>query len=189
MKKQTIFIFSGPGGAGKTTIVNELFKDADIAAQFMKAVAVTSRSQRPQEEEGKDYFFVSKEEFIYLKNHKFFLESESVADNYYGTPKLFQNIAQRFKRCLVLCIDVKGAMDLKKKVKTNKIVTIFITAPNEADLMRRMKKRCDNVDEIEKRKELAKKELQFSKYYDYVIINKTIKAAVKKAKEIILAHR
>jgi guanylate kinase len=188
MKKQKIFIFSGPGGAGKTTVVNELFKDEEIAARCMKAVAVTSRQKREQEVEGKDYFFVTKEEFAYLKARHFFLESEKVVDNYYGTPKLFQPIAARFKRDLVLCIDVKGGMNLKKKIKNSKIITIFVTAASEATLLKRMKKRCDEPRIIAARGELAKKELQFSKYYDYVIVNKALKTAVKAAKEIILAH-
>ena len=188
MKKPVIFIFSGPGGAGKTTIVNELFNDESLSSRCMKAITVTTRPKRPQEVEAKDYFFVSKEEFEYLKKHNFFIESEKVADNYYGTPKLFQPIAKRLKKHLVLCIDVNGAMYLKKKIKTGKIITVFVTAPSEAELHKRMSERCDGDEDIAQRKELAKKELQFKGNYDYVIVNKDIAEAVDKAKKIISTH-
>lgn len=189
MKKPCIFIFSGPGGAGKTTIVNELFKRDDIRAHCIKAVTVTSRKRRPEEVDGKDYFFVSSEEFLYLEKRKFFLETQQVIDNYYGTPKLFYTIAKREKKHLVLCIDVKGGMYLKRNLKADRIITVFISAPNEKELCQRMKKRDADKQTIAKRALLAKKELQFSKYYDYVITNKRVETAVKQAADIILAYQ
>lgn len=188
MKKQCVFIFSGPGGAGKTTIVNELFKRDDVRARCMKTVTVTSRRRRPEEVDGKDYFFVSKDEFLYLQKRKFFLETQQVAGNYYGTPKLFYTMAKKAQKHLVLCIDVKGGMYLKKKLKTGRIITVFISAPTKRELLQRMKKRAENKEIIATRVELAKKELQFSKYYDYVITNKNVETAVRQAANIILAH-
>lgn len=189
MKNSFVFIFSGPGGAGKTTIVNELFKRDDIRAQCVKATSVTSRKRRPEETEGKDYFFVSSEEFIYLQKRKFFLETQEVAGNYYGTPKLFYDIAKKEKKHLILCIDVKGGMYLKRNLKTTRVITVFISAPSEKELCKRMEKRDEDKETIAKRVALAKKELQFSKYYDYVITNKTLATAVAQAADIILAHQ
>jgi len=189
MKNPCVFIFSGPGGAGKTTIVNELFKRDDIRALCMKATTVTSRKRRPEEIDAKDYFFVSPEEFLYLQKRKFFLETQQVADNYYGTPKLFYTMAKKGKKHLVLCIDVKGGMYLKRNLKTARIITVFISAPSEKELYQRMKKRDEDKETITKRTALAKKELQFSKYYDYVITNKMVATAVSEAADIILAHQ
>ena len=122
MKKPSVFILSGPGGAGKSTLLAKLFEDEQIKESCMKAVTVTTRPIRLTEKEGVDYFFITKEEFVYLKKKKFFLENEKVSDNYYGTPKLFYTLAKKRKKPLVLCIDVKGGMYLKKNLKTGKII-------------------------------------------------------------------
>ena len=189
MKKPNIFVISGPGGVGKTTLIKELFCKKSIQESFMKAITVTTRQRRPQEVEGKDYFFVEKEEFLRLKKRKFFLENEKVLDDYYGTPNLFYKLAKAKNKGLVLCIDVKGGMHLKKNCKVAKVISIFVEAPNKQELYKRMKKRAESKEMMKKRVELAKKELQFSKYYDYVILNKSIKTTVQKLKEILITHQ
>ena len=185
MKKTRIFIISGPGGAGKTTIVNKLLENEKMKAFFIKGITVTTRGQRPKEIEGKDYFFVEKEEFLRLKRKKFFLESQKILDNYYGTPKLFYSIAKAKKKGLVLVIDVKGGMYLKRSAKAGKIITIFLAAPNEKELYKRMEKRAESKKIMKQRIELAKKELQSSKCYDYVVINKTIDKTLKELRNIL----
>ncbi len=186
MKKAKIFILSGPGGVGKTTLVRGLFKKKEIKETCIRGVTVTTREKRANEEEGKDYFFVDKEEFLRLEKRKFFLESEEVLGNYYGTPKILYKLAKGQKKNLILCIDVKGGMHLKKHSKVGKIITIFITVPSEKDLYKRMKKRADKKASIEKRVELAKKELQFSKKYDLLVTNKNVNSTIKELKNIIL---
>jgi len=188
MKKINVFIISGPGGAGKTTLVKELFAKKEISEKFSRGITATTRSIRPEEEDGKDYFFVTKDEFLRLEKKKFFLESQKILEHSYGTPKLFFIIAKRKKKDLVLCIDVKGGMYLKKNFKAGKIVTIFVTAPTEKDLYRRMKKRSEEKGMMEKRVELAKKEISLAKHYDYLVTNKSVKSSLKKIKEIILQH-
>ena len=180
-----IFVISGPGGAGKTTLVNELFQNKHLKNNCTKAITVTTREMRPQEVEGKDYYFVDKGEFAYLNKKNFFIENEKIADNYYGTPKLFLNFAKKLKKDLALCIDVKGGMYLKKNLKADKIVTIFITVPNEKDLLRRMKKREDEPAAVKKRFDLAKEEMKYAKKYDHIIINRTLKKALKETEAII----
>ena len=186
MKTPRIFIISGPGGAGKTTIVEKLFTNEKIKKTFIRGITVTTRGKRPKEKEGKDYFFVDEEEFLRLKKNGFFLESQKVLDNYYGTPKILHVLAQRGSKNLLLCIDVKGGMWLKKSPKIKKITTIFLAAPTKKELYRRMKKRDEAKKIIEKRVKLAKKELQFSKYYDYLVTNRNIQDTVKELEEIIL---
>ena len=186
MKNPKVFVISGPGGAGKTTIVEQLFLRERIKKDFIKGVAITTRDKRPQEKEGKDYFFIEEEEFLRLKKRKFFLESQKILENYYGTPKILYALAKRESKSLILCIDVKGGMHLKEDAKVKKVTTIFLVAPSEKELYRRMKKRAEEKGAIRKRVELAKKELQFSKYYDYLVTNRNIKDTLKELEEIIL---
>jgi len=185
MKKVRIFVISGPGGAGKTTIVNKLFAKEKIKKTCIKGITVTTRPIRSNEKEGKDYFFVKEEEFLYFKKKDFFLESQKVLDNYYGTPKIIHLLAKTKKKSVVLVLDVKGGMYLKKNSDIGKIITIFLAAPSERELYQRMKKRAESKKVIKQRVELAKKELQYSKYYDYVVTNKTVEKTLQELQSII----
>ena len=187
MKNPKVFVISGPGGAGKTTIVEQLFLREKIKKDFIKGVTITTRKRRPQEKDGKDYFFIEEEEFLRLKENKFFLETQKVLENYYGTPKILYALAKSGGKNLVLCIDVKGGMHLKENAKVKKVTTIFFVAPSEKELYRRMEKRSEEKGIIKKRVELAKKELQFSKYYDYLVTNRNIKDTLKELEEIVLS--
>ncbi|UCG34598.1 MAG: guanylate kinase [Candidatus Omnitrophota bacterium] len=189
MKKPTIFIFSGPGGAGKTTLVDKLFRKKPIRRAFVKGISFTTRRIRPGERGGRDYFFVSKEEFLKLKKKNFFLENEKVLSDYYGTPKYFFAVAKREKKDLILCIDVKGGMYLKKNFKQARTITIFISAPTEKELQARLKKRIEAAEMIKKRIKLSKKELQSSRYYDYVIINQDLSTSLNVLEAILLAEK
>ena len=97
-KNPKIFVISGPGGAGKTTLLEKLFEQKNIQDIFIRGITVTTRKKRPKEVEGKDYFFITKEEFVRLEEHKFFLESQKILDNYYGTPKIFYVLAKAKKK-------------------------------------------------------------------------------------------
>jgi guanylate kinase len=187
MSRTKIFIISGPGGAGKTTLLNRLFRRKFIKNNFLRGISFTTRLKRPKEKDGKDYFFISKKDFLRLKKRNFFLENQKVIDDYYGTPKYFYDEAIKKKKNLILCIDVKGSMYLKKKFKSDKIVTIFISAPKK-ELYQRLRKRVESEEMIRKRINLAKKELQFSKYYDYLIINQDLKITLKILEAILLAE-
>jgi guanylate kinase len=182
-----MFIISGPGGVGKTTLVKRLFRKKIIKENFLKTISFTTRKKRPQEKNGKDYFFINKEKFLKSKKKNFFLETQKVVDDYYGTPRYFYGQAKKEKKNLILCIDVKGAMYLKKRYKPDKIITIFVWAPLK-ELYERLKKRKENKEVIKKRIALTKKELQFLEKYDYVIVNQNIEIALKILESILIAE-
>lgn len=193
IKKQTVnrsspavYIISGPGGVGKTTVVKRLFLRKNIKDNFIKSISYTTRKKRVRERDGKDYFFVGKDEFLNLKKKKFFLESEKVLEDYYGTPKSLYAWAKQGGKKIVLCIDVKGGMYLKNNLKRGRIITIFIAAPSENDLQRRLGGRQERKEFIEKRIDLGKKEEEFSNRYDFCVVNKDLKTTVDKVAAILL---
>lgn len=185
MEKTTIFVFSGPGGVGKTTLVEKLFKKKWAKEKLVRAVSATTRSLRPGEKDGKDYLFISRPEFLRRKREKYFLESEQVLEHFYGTPRFFYDEAVKTKKSLILCIDVKGGMYLKKHPGGSKITTIFISAPRKEDLLARLEKRNEDKAVIKQRIALAKQELKFAKTYDYRVVNHKLDAALAEIELII----
>lgn len=185
LKEVKIFVISGPGGVGKTTLVKHLFKNKGVRDAFIRGISVTTRKKRPYEKEAEDYFFVTSEEFSRLKKQDFFLESQKVLNQEYGTPNLFYLLARKKNKGLILCIDVKGGMYLKKKVKAGRIVTVFVGAPTKEELYRRMKDRAETEPIMKEKVKLAKEELKVSSNYDFLIINKDLKMAVKELQKIV----
>lgn len=185
LKEVKIFVISGPGGVGKTTLVKHLFKNKGVRDAFIRGISVTTRRKRPYEKEAEDYFFVTSEEFSRLKKQDFFLESQKVLNQEYGTPNLFYLLARKKNKGLILCIDVKGGMYLKKKVKAGRIVTVFVDAPTKEELYRRMKDRAETKPIMKEKVKLAKEELKVSSNYDFLIINKDLKMAVKELQKIV----
>jgi len=181
-----LFIISGPAGVGKTTLLKKLFQKRFVKENFLRTISFTTREKRKGEREGKDYFFVSKEEFLKKKKEGFFLETQKVLNDYYGTPKYFLKEAKREKKDLILCIDVKGGKYLKKNFKEGKIITIFIAIDLE-EIYQRLKKRREI--HLKEKVLLAKKEVEYLKYYDYLVINKDIKKSIKDLEAILKAER
>jgi guanylate kinase len=184
--KPKVFIISGPGGVGKTTLLGKLFRKKVIKENFFKSISYTTRNKRPKEKQGKDYFFVSKEEFLRLIKQKFFLEYEKVVENYYGTPTFLCDQARETRKGLVLCIDVKGGMNLKNNLRHCKVITIFITAPFK-ELLKRFKNRGESIEVIKKRMDLAKKEMSYRKFYHHQVVNLGIEEACKRLSDILLS--
>ena len=117
------------------------------------------------------------------------METQKVLEDYYGTPYQLYTKALQQNKGLIICIDVKGGKYLKKSFKKDKIVSIFIAPPQEKELYRRMSKRGETKETIRKRAILAKKEMAYMKYYNYLVINDKIKGSVDSLEAILRAEQ
>lgn len=170
-----VFVISAPSGAGKTTVIKNFL--SRHTNDFEVSVSVTTRQPRPGEEDGKDYFFYTKERFLSGIRKGLFLEHAKVVGNYYGTLKsTVRSILKRGKN-VIMDVDVQGAANIKKALK-NKAVTVFIMPPSFEELQHRLyNRKTDAPDVIERRLKLAKKELKARSKYDYIVINKDVAEA------------
>ncbi|WP_456325420.1 guanylate kinase [Desulfonauticus submarinus] len=184
-KTGLLVIISAPSGAGKSTLISLLRKDF---SKFEFSISYTTREPRAGEIHGKDYFFVSKKEFIKLKKENFFAEWAEVHGNYYGTPKEAVLKALKQGKDLLFDIDVQGAKQIKQNL--NKGIFIFIFPPSLKELKRRLKKRnTDSPETINIRLANARKEIQEANIFDYWIINDKLEAAYLELKSIIIAEK
>lgn len=185
--KGKIFVISGPSGSGKTTLLAKLLHDKKIGRILVKSCSVTTRPRRAGERQGRDYFFVGKNEFNRLLKAKKILEWTRYLGYYYGTPKEFVDKQLQAGKNILLCLDFKGALRIKRLYAHN-CTTIFILPPSLTELTKRIKKRCHltKKEEIEQRLQLAKKEISTASKYDYCLLNEDLKNVVEELKAIIL---
>ncbi len=177
---RNLYVISGASGAGKTTLCLALQKELG----FFFSVSATTRPKRPGETEGKDYFFISEEEFERRVNEAQFLEWASVHGYRYGTPlKPIEDHLKNGEKVL-LDIDTQGALYLKRKF--SQIVLIFIETPTLQELENRLIARgTDSREVIEKRIRKAREEISQSSQYDYVVINEDLEKAKRELMAII----
>lgn len=167
-----ILIISGPSGAGKTTLLQFLPSE-----NFYFSVSHTTRSPRKEEVNGKDYYFVSKEEFLKMIKNDEFLEWVEIFGTYYGTSLKEIDKAILQNKHLVLDIEVLGATRLRNFFG-NSAIFIFILPPNLEVLKERLRKRgTEDEIEIEKRINRALEEIKFAGWFDYIIINDELERA------------
>lgn len=184
-RKGIIFVISSPSGGGKTTIRRELLKQLP---ELNYSISVTGRCPRSGEKEGKDYFFISEDEFHKKIEKNKFAEWAEVHGHLYGTPRKFLEESIRSGRDIILDIDVRGALQIKKGYGESCLV--FLRPPSLKTLAARLKKRkTDDEREIKKRLAGAKEELTFLKEYDYIVVNQKLSQAVEEIKAIITAER
>ena len=178
-----LFIISAPSGCGKTTLCKKLLDDKLALAD---SVSMTTRKPRPGEKNGVDYHFVSKRYFRKVAANRGFLEYEKNFDNFYGTPKKFITQTLKKGRHVLLSIDVKGAMKVRRAYPSESVL-IFILPPSPAVLKKRLEKRMTDAPEtMSKRLALAKKEMAYKKKYDYRIVNDRLGRAYSILKKIII---
>ncbi len=182
-KKRTglSFILSAPAGTGKTTLVDRLVEEFP---HIVKNISYTTRRKRDGEVDGKDYLFLTKEDF--LKKEDDFLEVVELFGNKYATSKSLVQNNQANSLHTVFVIDVEGALQLKKQIPC---ISIFVSPPSLNALTSRLKKRSsENPEEMAVRIKRAKKELEMVKYYDYHIVNDVLSTAYEALKSIVIAE-
>ncbi len=179
-----LFVLSAPSGTGKSTIASKLLQQIE---GIKKIVTVTTRTPRPGESDGVDYFFITKEEFEKRIKEEHFLEYAEVYGNYYGTPKdqVERNLKEGVDSLLV--VDVQGAFRIKEIFPS--AVTVFLLPPSLEELKRRMISRGYRDNNARLRLETAKKEIPCAREFDYIIINDFVDKAVYQLKSIITASR
>lgn len=185
-----LFILSAPSGTGKTTLLRKVMADVPGLAF---SVSHTTRSPRSGEEDGVDYYFVSRGRFETMREQGAFLEWAEVHGNFYGTSGLsvFAQVSSGID--VVLDIDVQGAAILRASAKipaTISAASIFIAPPSLQELERRLRGRgTDNEETILLRLRNAGREMQEALAYDYLVVNDTLEQAIDTVRAIVIAER
>ena len=183
-KEGKVLIFTAPSGSGKTTIVRHLLNKLDILGF---SVSATTREKRPHEVDGKDYYFISRDDFSKKIKEKAFIEWEEVyQDQYYGTLKSEVNRVWNEEKHIVFDIEVKGATNIKE-LYGDQALAVFIKVPTLQELVRRLKARKTETEaSLKKRIKRIKKELTFEQSFDVVLINDDLEKTLAKAEQIVL---
>ena len=180
-----LIVFSGPSGVGKGTVRQEIFSTPDH--KFEYSISMTTRQKRPDEVDGVDYFFRTREEFEELIKNGQMLEYAEYVGNYYGTPLTYVNETLDKGIDVFLEIEVQGALQVKKKVPD--AVFIFLTPPDLNELQERLVGRgTDSEEVIAQRIERAREEIALMSEYDYAIVNDEVPLAAERVKRVIEAE-
>lgn len=185
MNAKKALIFSAPSGAGKSTMVNHLM---ETFPRLDFSITATTRPRRGNEENGKEYYFISREEFLDLIEKDAFVEWEEVyKDRYYGTLKLELERIWNGNKVAVFDVDVKGGINLKKKFGRSAL-SVFIAPPSLEVLRERLTRRgTDSAGAIEERLAKASLEMQDAPHFDVVLVNDRLEDTLDKATEIVAA--
>ncbi|BAE84518.1 guanylate kinase [Desulfitobacterium hafniense] len=180
-----LIVLSGPSGAGKGTLCQELLRQLP---QVKYSVSATTRQPRPGEMDGLHYYFRSREEFQTMIEQDQLLEWAEFCGNYYGTPQFAVEQAIQAGNDVILEIEIQGALQVKQRFPQG--VFIFVVPPSMDELSQRIHKRGTESEEvIQKRLQTAARELEYVSEYDYVVVNDEIPLAVDKLKSILLAEK
>lgn len=184
-KEPLVLIVSGPSGSGKSTLVEKVLE----LPGTLFSISCTTRRPRATEDPGKWYDFVTEAEFDRMLQQGEFLEHARVfGRNWYGTPRKWLEEARRKGLDLVLEIDVQGAGQVKQKLP--QAVAIFIVPPSRQELERRIRDRGqDSEEEIARRLERARQEMQHHREYDFIVVNDDLERAGREVQAIVIAAR
>ena len=179
-----LIVFSAPSGSGKTTIVHHLLNQHKLNLDF--SISATSRSKRGTEQHGKDYYFISPNEFKnHIENNDFIEWEEVYTNNFYGTLKSeVERIWEQGKH-VIFDIDVVGGLNIKKKFP-NKTLAVFVQPPSIDEMERRLRNRqTDSEEKILERVAKAEKEMKYATSFDVVLINDDLEAAKREAEALL----
>ena len=181
MKKGILYVLSGPSGSGKTTLAKHVVNTVNYV-DF--AISYTTRKIRDGEKDGIDYKFIDEEKFRFMIDSNQFAEWAEVHGNLYGTPIYEIDKVLDKGIDILLDIDVQGSLQIKTKYRNS--VHIFLIPPDLITLRKRLSKRnTENSSELEKRMEMAIKEISRINDYDYIIVSDDIDKSLRKLESII----
>ncbi|WP_314584172.1 guanylate kinase [Paenibacillus terrigena] len=184
MSKGLLIVLSGPSGVGKGTVCTALRKKMP---NLIYSVSATTRQPRMGEEEGVNYFYKSREQFLDMIEHNQLLEYAEYVGNYYGTPRDFVEQTINEGKDIILEIEVQGALQVKKSFPQG--VFIFLLPPSLDELKDRIKGRgTENETIIDHRMSVAEEEINMIEYYDYAVVNDEIEHACRRIDAIITAE-
>ena len=179
-----LVIISGPSGSGKGTVVKGLCNDENFAL----SVSVTTRKPRPNEKDGRDYFFTTEEDFKRMRENGELLEHALYVNNFYGTPRSYVEEQIRNGKVVVLEIDVQGALQVRDKFKD--AVLVFLMPPSMDELAARLRARGSEDDvTIEARLKKAYEELPLINKYDYLVVNDDVWHAIGEINAVVTAEQ
>ncbi len=174
MRKGLLVIVSGFSGAGKGTVTRELVRRYE---NYALSISATSRAPRPGEEEGKHYFFKTREEFEQMIKDDALLEHAEYVGNYYGTPKDYVMSCMEAGKDVILEIEVVGALQIKEKFPD--AVTVFLTTPSAEILRERLTGRgTETPEKIAGRLKRAREEAELMSEYDYIYVNDDLEECI-----------
>ncbi|MGA6981922.1 MAG: guanylate kinase [Candidatus Sulfotelmatobacter sp.] len=184
-RKPLVYIISAPSGSGKSTLVNELLKKV---SDLEFSISYTTRAPRGSEINGRQYYFVSREEFEKMIRQNAFLEYAEVFGNYYGTARRFLQEAERNGRDLLLDIDVQGAAQIQQKLPG--ATSIFILPPDRKTLEERLRKRSEDAEEvIQRRLVTATHEIENYRRYNYILVNDQLEDSIRLLRAVVRGER
>ena len=197
-----VFIISAPSGSGKTTLTAELRR---VVPNLEFSISYTTRLPRGSEQSGREYFFITRNEFEKMIGEDQFVEYAEVFDNYYGTARSFLREAFARGNDVILDIDVQGAAQVKKRMP--EAVSIFILPPSRQELESRLRRRtlAENAERskltgeempaekieaiLQRRLQGASREIENYSQYDYILVNEKVEAAIDVLQAIVKAER
>jgi guanylate kinase len=183
--KPLVFIISAPSGSGKSTLTNELLK---LVSSLDFSISYTTRAPRGSEQNGKQYYFVARDQFDRMVRAGEFLEHAKVHNNFYGTARQFLSEAGRRGHDLLLDIDVQGAAQIKSSLTD--AISIFVLPPDRKTLEWRLRNRSEDPEDVIQRRLLtAGREIEEYDKYDYVLINDKLEESCERLRAIVLSER
>ena len=181
MSKGILVVVSGFSGAGKGTVMKRLMEKYD---NYALSVSVTTRSPRPGEQDGKEYFFRTREEFEELIQKDALIEYAQYVKNYYGTPRAYVEEQLNAGKDVILEIEIQGALKIKEQFPET--LLLFMVPPSAQVLEDRLRGRGTETEEVvQKRLRRAVEEAEFIEKYDYLIVNDDLDTCIHEAHEII----
>lgn len=181
-EKGILAVVSGFSGAGKGTLMNALLKS--YSEQYALSISATTRGPRTGEKHGREYFFVSTEDFEAMIENEDLIEYACYVGNYYGTPRSYVEEQMEAGKDVILEIEIQGALKVKEKFPDT--LLLFVTPPSAAELERRLRGRGTETEEvIQDRLKRAAEEAEFMSEYDYLLVNEDLDVCVRRMHELI----